>query len=403
MSSSYQILLNGQPADPSLYTLIASVEVEESMDLPGAVQIQLPISRDTNGDLTFVADPQFAPFSTIAVVATAGGAGVAGAVGGAAGDVAAALADGAAAPAAQCIFDGYLLSQKIHLETGTTNSTLTVWGQDASWLMNTAERVKEWVDVTDADVASAIFADYGITPADANMDDDSATHTEDGHSLMQRGSDIQFLRMLARRNGKVCRVACADQPGVRTGYFAKPALDGDPAVTLALNDPTNWTVRALDIEWDATRPSAVVARQALFSDADEDGASGDADDSGLTLLGDSGLADFTGQAVTVLLTTPVDDAGELSQRARAVLRDTNWFVRCEGEADVDRLGVVLRAGMIVALAGIGAVHSGNYLIWSVRHRITPEAHSMKFVLLRNAVGAAPAGGAGGLAVLVGAA
>ncbi|MBN9508173.1 MAG: hypothetical protein J0I21_03545 [Alphaproteobacteria bacterium] len=402
MSSSYQLLLNGQSADADLYTLIASVEVEESMDLPGAVQIQLPISRDDDGELTFVADAQFAPFASIAVVATAGGSGVGGALDGAAGAVADVFGGGAAPSATQCIFDGYLLSQKIHLETGTTNATLTVWGQDASWLMNATERVKEWVDVTDADVATAIFADYDIMPAEENTDDDSAVHTEDGHSLMQRGSDIQFLRMLARRNGKVCRIACADQPGVRTGYFAKPSLDGDPVVTLALNDLTNWSVRALDIEWDATRPSAVVARQALFSDSDEDGATGDADDSGLDALGDRALADFTGQAVTVLLTAPVDDAGELSQRARAVLRDTNWFVRCEGEADVDRLGVVLRAGMIVALSGIGAVHSGNYLIWNVRHRITPEAHSMKFVLLRNAVGAAPAGGAGGLAALVGA-
>jgi phage protein D len=402
MSSSYQLLLNGRSADTDLYTLIASVEVEESMDLPAAVQIQLPISRDTDGELTFVTDAQFAPFASIAVVATAGGSGVGGVLDGAAGAVADVFGGGAAPSATQCIFDGYVLSQKIHLETGTTNATMTVWGQDASWLMNATERVKEWVDVTDADVASAIFADYDIEPAEENTDDDSATHTEDGHSLMQRGSDIQFLRMLARRNGKVCRIACADQPGVRTGYFAKPSLDGDPVATLALNDLTNWTVRTLDIEWDATRPSAVVARQALFSDPDEDGATGDADGSGLDALGDRALADFTGQAVTVLLTAPVDDAGELSQRARAVLRETNWFVRCEGEADVDRLGIVLRAGMIIALSGIGAVHSGNYLVWNVRHRITPEAHSMKFVLLRNAVGAAPAGGAGGLAALVGA-
>ena len=41
MPSSYQLLLNGQPADPDLYTLIASLEVEESMDLPAAVQIDV--------------------------------------------------------------------------------------------------------------------------------------------------------------------------------------------------------------------------------------------------------------------------------------------------------------------------------------------------------------------------
>jgi hypothetical protein len=63
---------------------------------------------------------------------------------------------------------------------------------------------------------------------------------------------------------------------------------------------------------------------------------------------------------------------------------------------------VLRAGMIVSLIGIGALHSGSYLVWRVRHRITPEAHTMKFVLLRNAVGNLPTGGVGGLSGLSGA-
>ncbi len=398
MSSSYQLLLGGQPADQELTTLLASLEVEESMDLPGAIQFNVPLSRSTDGDFTYINDARFAPMANVAVVTTPASEGAAGALGGAAGSVASALGS-SSAPSAQCIFDGYVLSQKIHLETGTTQSSLTVWGQDASWLMNTTEKVREWTDLTDADVAAAIFGEYGITPSDQNSDDDSPSHTESGHSLMQRGSDIQFLRALARRNGKFCRVACTDTPGQRTGYFAKPSLDGDPAVTISLNDPQNWTVNAIDLEWDVTRPTAVIARQALFTDPSAP-ASGDTSDSGLEPLGDRGLGDFTGQSMTVLLTAPVDDAGELALRAQSVLRDSNWFVRCESEADVERLGAVLRAGMVVSLNGIGAVHSGNYLVWSVRHRITQQAHTMKFTLVRNAVGNAPSGG-GGLAGALG--
>ena len=97
----------------------------------------------------------------------------------------------------------------------------------------------------------------------------------------------------------------------------------------------------------------------------------------------------------------MDNGGELSMRATSLLRESGWFVRCEGEADVARLGVVLRAGTIVSVAGIGTLHSGTYLVWSVRHTITADAHKMKFVLVRNAVGPAPSGGAGGLAGLVG--
>ena len=71
MAASWQLLLGGQPADPDLTTLIAAVEVEESMDLPGAVQIVVPVSRSSTGDFTYVSDPRFAPLASVAVVATA--------------------------------------------------------------------------------------------------------------------------------------------------------------------------------------------------------------------------------------------------------------------------------------------------------------------------------------------
>jgi phage protein D len=399
MASSYQLLLGGQQADQTLYTLVAEAVVEESMDLPAAIQVTVPVSRSSGGDLTYIDDPRFAPMAQIAIVATAGGSGASGVAAGAAGAVASALGSGAAPPGAQCIFDGYVLSQKIHLETGTTNSTLVVWGQDATWLMNQTETVKEWVDVTDSAVASSIFGNYGITPDPSNTQDDSPAHTEDTHSLMQRASDIAFLRMLARRSGKVCRVACADQPGQRTGYFGIPQLQGDPGVTVTLNDPSNWTVDKIDLDWDATRPTSVGASSTLFSDNSSTGTVGDTSDSGLTSLGDRTLATFTGQPMSVLLATAVDSAGELALRAQGLLRETGWFLRCEGEADAERLGVVLRAGMLVALAGVGAVHSGTWIVWSVRHRLTQDAHKMSFSLLRNAVGNPPTGG-GGLSSLL---
>jgi hypothetical protein len=203
---------------------------------------------------------------------------------------------------------------------------------------------------------------------------------------MQRASDIQFLRTLARRNGKLCRVACTDTPGERTGYFAKPDVDGDPIVTLDLNDPVAWTVETLDFEWDVSRPTEVQMAQALFNDSDEDGVSVDQTDSGLDPLDDQDLATFSGKSMTVMLTAPVDSADELTLRAESVLREAAWFVRCTGEADVSRLNVVLRVGTVVQINGAGALNSGNYFVWSVRHTIDKQGHKMNFVLVRNAVG-----------------
>ena len=365
MASSFQLILNGVPADDDLFSNISSLEIEENADLPGAIQINLPVTTSEEGDLTFVNDDRFQPFANLAVVATPED------------------------KADECIFDGYVLAHKLHLETGTTASNLQIWGQDASWLMNLEEKVREWVDVTDASVANTIFKEYGIAPATGNTEDDSPSHTEDGHSLMQRTSDIQFLRNLARRNGKLCRVACTNLPGQRTGYFTKPKLDGNPVISLKLNDPEAWTVNALNFDWDVTRPSAVKVSQALFNDSSEDGVSADTDDAGLPLLDERKLADFAGKPMTVLLTAPVDDAGELRLRAQSLLREASWFVRCEGEADVSRLNAILRVGTVVQIEGVGSLNSGKYYVWSVRHTITSDAHKMKFVLLRNAVGPRP--------------
>jgi phage protein D len=371
MAGTFQILLNGQPVEDDFYTKVTTLEVEENLDLPGAFLMKLPVTTDGSGDLTMVNDARLQPFSTVAIVAKQEN------------------------NPDECIFDGLVLSHKLHLETGAVSSTVDVWGQDASWLMNLEEKTKEWADVTDGNVANSIFSDYGITPAGENTDEDSASHTETGHTLMQRGTDIQFLRQLARRNGKICRVACTDTPGQRTGYFARPAVDGDPAVTITLNPSTDATISALDVEWDVTRPSAVKARQALFNDSSEDGASGDTSDSGLAALDERKLADFAGKPNTVMLTAPVDDAGELTMRAQSLLIEAGWFAKCEGEADASRIKAVLRVGTVIQLDGAGSVSSGKYLVWSVRHSFTQDAHKMKFVMVRNAVGPAPTGGGGG--------
>ena len=368
MSTTFDILIAGTPAD-DLTGQMAGLEVEENADLPGAFTLTLPVKLTEQGDYDTPSDPRIGPLANIAVIAKA--------------------ADGVT----HCLIDGYVLVHKLHLSQGSTDSHMTVWGQDASWLMNTTEQVREWVDVTDATVAASIFGEYSFVPASRNTDGDSPAHTEAGHSLMQRATDAQFLDGLAKRSGKLCRVFCTDTPGARIGWFAAPSLDGDPVATLVLNGPADANVDAVEISWDVMRPVAIGAGQALFTG--EDPAVGDSEDGGLAPLDARDLATFMGQKMSALLTATVDDGGELTTRAQAVLRDASWFVKCEGATDAGRLGSILRVGSVVALSAAGALHSGKYLVWKVRHSITAEAHKMAFTLVRNAVGA-PAPAAGGL-------
>jgi len=367
MTATYQLALGGTAVDASFYDSVQLLEVEENADRPDALLIRLPVNRNSSGDLTFVGDGTFEPNTNVTVVVTPAG------------------------QSAQCIFDGYVLSWHLHLDRSSGASTIDVWAQDASWLMSVSDTVREWTGMTDGEVANEIFSSYGFTPASSNTDDDSPQHDPDQHSLFQRATDLQFLRGLARRNGKLCRVACTDTPGDRTGYFITPDVDGDPAATISLVDPQTWSVDSLEFDWDIMRPTEVDASQVALDDSSDEGVAGNSTDSGLDVLDAQDFPTYSGQSATMVLTATAD-APELTMRTAATLREAGWFVRCHGETSVDRLGTLLRVGSVVTIEGAGGLHSGNWFVWNVRHKLTVDAVNLQFTLLRNAMGPAPSGG-----------
>lgn len=366
MSAGF-VLLAGNSAADDIVAAMASLEVEENADGPGAFALTLPINA-VDGDLDWVDDPRLAPFASIAVVACGND------------------------DADECVFDGYVLSHKAQLTPGMVGGSLRVWGQDASWLMNLTEKAREWSNASDANVAATIFGDYQISPGEDNPSDDSAAHLEKTHTLIQRGTDAQFLKGLARRSGKLFRVTTGSTPGTRTGIFARPQLGGSPSVSLIVADADKANVRDVEVSWDVMRPSDASGGQALLSNSQPATSS---ENTGLGLLGERGLADFAGRSSSALVMAAVDEATDLTQRTQGVLVNSGFFVRVTGVADMARLGTVLRVGTLVSLEAAGTTYSGTYYVWSVRHSLTADRHEMRFELVRNALGGS-GGGVGGL-------
>ena len=310
MATGFELRLGEQAAAEDLIDLLTLLEVEEHADLPGAVELTLPVNAAGaigSEDLTVLGHEAVAPYSPISVVVTSD-----------AGD--------------DCIFDGYVLSHRLHLDRGTTRSSVRIWGQDASCLMNLEERVRQH-EGSDGDIANQIFGDYGFRTASGNTEGDQPLHEASGHTLVQRATDAQFLRDRARRTGRLFRVACDEKPGDHVGYFVPPDLTASPGLTMTLNPPDAATVDFVEISWDVARPTRVAAT-ALLTDAEPvDGA---ATESGLAPLDARSLAEFTGEdrRMTAMLTTTVDTAEELRSRSRSLLTESGSFVRCEGEADV---------------------------------------------------------------------
>ena len=82
---------------------------------------------------------------------------------------------------------------------------------DGSVLMDREEKLKDWPNKKDSDIASEIFNLYGFTP---ETEDTDVIHDEAVSTIIQRETDIQFFKRLALRNGFECFV---EGPRVTSG------------------------------------------------------------------------------------------------------------------------------------------------------------------------------------------
>ena len=134
-----------------------------------------------------------------------------------------------------------------------------------------------------------VFDEYHFR--DNRVDADTDQQSEGGDALMQRGTDMQFLRDRARRSGSLFRVCCDERPGENRGHFITPNLDAGAVMTLSLNPVEIANVESLTFSWDVIRPTEVMAESLVKA---KDPVEGGAQQSGLSLLDQRSLNAFAG-------------------------------------------------------------------------------------------------------------
>jgi phage protein D len=275
-----------------------------------------------------------------------------------------------------CLVKGPVHAQEIHLVNGGAGSVLTVIGSDRSLEMDRETHTAIWADETDSDAVASILANYGFT---TDIQTTSAGHYTNKHSLVQRDSDLRFIRRLAQRNGYLFWITC-DEKGVETAHFRPPQLDSQPQTSLAINAQT-CQLQSLEIVWDVEQPTSVVNAQLDLNSLET--IDGQAEGSPLTVLGTQDLPAISPDTRSIHLHAPVDDAGDLQNRSKGLLVDSHWFIRATGETSLHLTGQPLQAHELVELTGAGSRYSGKYLVAGVRHLISPASHRMELSLLRN--------------------
>lgn len=355
---SYILEVDGSPLDTATLEAIQLVEVETHTRLADMLRLRLAIALDASASAWgFLDERIFERLTDIRVSVAVG--------------------SGDTTP----LIDAKVIEVRPSFANAPGNSYLDVIAMDATVLMNLEEKVRPWPNMADSDIAEAIFGEYGL---DTAVEPTQPTRQEDDTTIVQRCSDIQFLRQLADRNGFEVFVETNPDSGAAEGHFHAPRVDETPQGTLSISLAAETNVNTFNARYDMIRPATV---SALGLDIDtRSNQSAEITAIGLEPLGDR-VALGTDRPRHVLLSgTGLALAGELQTSAQAAVDRAAWAITAEGDLNTIAYGDVLRVRRPVMVRGAGTEFSGTYYVDRVHHVFTADGYEQRFALRRNARG-----------------
>jgi phage protein D len=279
------------------------------------------------------------------------------------------------------LINAYVIGTSGEFSNQPGHSVFDVVAMDATVLMNLEEKVRAWPDMTDSDIAAAIFGDYGFTP---QVKQTQPSRQEVDYITTQRGTDIQFLRYLARRNGYEVYVETNPASGDVEGHFHPPQLDQPPQTALTVNMGETTNVNTFKARFDMLRPTFAQVTGLDIETQSEQPAQ--IESQALTGLGGESTLSSDRPRRVLLSQTGLAQTGELQTYAQAVVDRSAWTITAEGELNTAAYNGVLRAKRPVNVRGAGRQFSGTYYVERVLHTFTGEGYTQKFSLRRNALG-----------------
>jgi len=279
------------------------------------------------------------------------------------------------------LIEAYVIEARAHFSNVPNGSTLEIVAMDATALMNLEERVRPWPNMSDSTIATEIFSEHRMT---ADVDQTSINRQEDDVTTIQRGTDIQFLRRLARRNGFECFVESDPVGGQVRGHFHAPRLGGSPQGVLTVNMGEETNVDSFQARYNMLGPAQAVAR-GVDVDTGTD-QSGQASSVGLDELGTQPSLAGPNPRTVILSGTGLMRSDELQAKAQAFTDQSGWAITAEGEVNSLVYEGVIRAKRPIKVRGVGRAFSGTYYVDRVLHLFIGNEYRQRFSLRRNASG-----------------
>lgn len=336
-----------------LYADIVSVEAEEDEQLAAVCNIRLAIRLPKDGTWTWIDDERLTPWNQISISAG--------------------FMDNVIE-----VFAGYITQVKPYFDAELSQCYLDIKAMDGTVLMSTEEKIKDWINKKDSDIATQIFTDYGFI---SEVEDTAIVHDEAISTIIQRESDIQFLKRLAQRNGYECFVRN------NTAYFRRPQLSGKPQKVLAMQFGTESNLVSFSIELDVLNRAEVEMHQFdLLTKEHREVLIDSTHQKKLGRHSSSEIGSFNKYPSKMFVKHAVANGQPMMQAlSQGIYDESEWLIRGEGEV----IGIlhqdVLRARELVTIKGVGKTYSGVYYVTKVKHVFTDGGYSQNFSVKRNAI------------------
>lgn len=352
---AWTLLIDNLPAGADVVDAVEQIDIERSLEKADVLRLRLGVALSDEGDRWVIADDGiFDRLTSIRLMLTLG----------------------LGLPIV--VFDGHVAETELQFSEEPGASSLTVVALDITASMNLDERIREWPNMPDSAIAALIFGEYALVPV---VDFTQPVRTQVDTTVIQRDTDIRFLRHLAHRNGFDLYVKPTPLPGVVEGHFHRPLLDLPPQGVLSVNFGELTNVRSFRVRRQMFRPAMADARGVDAKTVQKQAASASTAEN--TELGRESF--FTSARTVAVRGQGLSQTGELQTFAQASADRSAWAITVEGELETAVYGDALEVGQTVLVRGAGPTHSGTYFVERVHHLIDGETYTQQFTLRRNAV------------------
>jgi len=368
MTIYYRLFFKNNPATREQIDRVEEITVEQEIDMAWEARIEILIATDEQGNWTGENEEFLEEFTQVRVEIQIG--------------------EGAFLP----LIDGPIVEISRHISSEPGQSSKTVVVQDDSVRLNREDRIFQFQQLLDSEIADQLFeevpqiasTDIETTPAGGN----------NSQVVVQRGTAMQLLRRLARRQGMHAYVLPGEEPGQSIGCFKAFSTETDGLPPLILLGAER-NVAEFNPRNNAQSPARVTGF--TLNVFDKTVTQRTSDFGSLDLLGEQQTFANEGNTATQILSPRDGDAVDLDQAVAAEALRSSYSTEATGSVINDTYPAILSPYQVVSVCGATKKNTGDYLIRQVTHSLTRSYYSQSFSLQRNAQSSGSSAGSANLA------